>query len=131
MPTWPVSFPVRRADTIESLLDGLTTARIAIDMIEFSGIEFRQVDNRLMSMKLVQMEPDAAPMLGKMLGFVMRGYKVSRDLESTVEDFVESKGFALPTVPLNAIGSTVGGAINSASTGFGGLRGGSLRDALG
>lgn len=47
-----------------------------------------------------------------------------------VEDFVESKGFALPTVPLNAIGSTVGGAINSASTGFGGLRGGSLRDAV-
>src|SRR5688572_15433265 len=30
---------------IESLLDGLTTQRIAIDMIEFSGIEFRQVDN--------------------------------------------------------------------------------------
>ena len=47
-----------------------------------------------------------------------------------VADFVESKGFALPTVPLNAIGSTVGGAINSGSTGFGGLRGGSLRDAI-
>src|SRR5207253_7350896 len=47
-----------------------------------------------------------------------------------VEDFVESKGFALPTIPLNASGSTVGGAINSGSTGFGGLRGGSLRDAI-
>jgi glycolate oxidase len=47
-----------------------------------------------------------------------------------VEDFVESKGFALPMVPLNAIGSTVGGAINSGSTGFGGLRGGSLCDAV-
>lgn len=47
-----------------------------------------------------------------------------------LEDFVESKGFALPAVPLNAIGSTIGGAINSGSTGFGGLRGGSLRDAL-
>src|SRR2546428_8879643 len=47
-----------------------------------------------------------------------------------VADSVESKGFALPTVPLNAIGSTVGGAINSGSTGFGGLRGGSLRDAI-
>ena len=47
-----------------------------------------------------------------------------------VEDFVEAKGFALPHVPLNAIGSTVGGAINSGSTGFGGLRGGSLRDAV-
>ncbi|TLZ65130.1 MAG: FAD-binding oxidoreductase, partial [Methanobacteriota archaeon] len=47
-----------------------------------------------------------------------------------VADFVESKGFALPTLPLNAIGSTIGGAINSGSTGFGGLRGGSLRDAI-
>lgn len=40
---------------VDSLLDGLTTQRIAIDMIEFSGIEFRHVDNRLMSMKLVQL----------------------------------------------------------------------------
>jgi hypothetical protein len=47
---------------IESLLDGLTTQRIAIDMIEFSGIEFRQVDNRLMSMKLVQMGLSGAAM---------------------------------------------------------------------
>jgi glycolate dehydrogenase FAD-linked subunit len=47
-----------------------------------------------------------------------------------LEDYVELKGFALRTVPLNAIGSTVGGAINSASVGFGGLRGGSLRDSV-
>jgi hypothetical protein len=47
---------------IESLLDGLTTQRLAIDMIEFSGIEFRQVDNRLMSMKLVQMGLSGAAM---------------------------------------------------------------------
>ncbi len=47
---------------IESLLDGLTTNRIAIDMIEFSGIEFRQVDNLLMSMKLVQMGLSGAAM---------------------------------------------------------------------
>jgi hypothetical protein len=47
---------------IESLLDGLSTERIAIDMIEFSGIEFRQVDNRLMSMKLVQMGLSGAAM---------------------------------------------------------------------
>jgi hypothetical protein len=47
---------------LESLLDGLTTQRIAIDMIEFSGIEFRQVDNRLMSMKLVQMGLSGAAM---------------------------------------------------------------------
>src|SRR4029077_15950907 len=47
---------------IESLVDGLTTKRIEIDMIEFSGIEFRQVDNRLMSMKLVQVGLSGAAM---------------------------------------------------------------------
>src|SRR2546428_5058858 len=47
-----------------------------------------------------------------------------------LEDFVESKGFALPFAPTNAVGSTVGGAINSGSTGFGGLRGGRLRDVI-
>jgi hypothetical protein len=47
---------------LESLLDGLTTQRIEIDMVEFSGIEFRQVDNRLMSMKLVQMGLSGAAM---------------------------------------------------------------------
>src|SRR5690349_10204993 len=35
---------------LDSLLDGLTTARIEIDMIEFSGIEFRHVDNRVMAL---------------------------------------------------------------------------------
>lgn len=40
---------------VESLLDNLTTQRVSIDVIEFSGIEFRHVDNRLMSMKLVQL----------------------------------------------------------------------------
>lgn len=42
-------------ELLESLLDNLTTARIEIDMIEFSGIEFRHVDNRVMSLKLVQL----------------------------------------------------------------------------
>ena len=40
---------------IESLLDNLTTRRIEIDMIEFAGIAFRQVDNRVMSLRLVQL----------------------------------------------------------------------------
>jgi hypothetical protein len=40
---------------LESLLDNLTTQRVEIDMIEFSGIEFRHVDNRIMSLKLVQL----------------------------------------------------------------------------
>lgn len=49
---------------VESLLDGLTTGRIEIDMIEFSGIEFRNVDNRLMALKLVQLDLSGAAMFG-------------------------------------------------------------------
>lgn len=44
----------RPEELIESLNDNLTPGRIEVDMIEFSGIEFRNVDNRLMSLKLVQ-----------------------------------------------------------------------------
>src|SRR5256886_3345054 len=33
-------------ELIESLLDKLTTGRVEIDLLEFSGIEFRNVDNR-------------------------------------------------------------------------------------
>lgn len=47
---------------VESLLDNLTTNRIEIDMIEFSGIAFRHVDNRLMSLKLVQLGLSRAAM---------------------------------------------------------------------
>jgi hypothetical protein len=47
---------------IESLLDSLTTQRIEIDMIEFSGIEFRHVDNRAMSLRLVQLGLTGAAM---------------------------------------------------------------------
>jgi hypothetical protein len=47
---------------VESLLDSLTTARIEIDMIELSGIEFRHVDNRVASLKLVQLGLTGAAM---------------------------------------------------------------------
>jgi len=47
---------------VDSLLDGLSTSRIEIDMIEFSGIAFRQVDNRLMSLKLVELGLSGAAM---------------------------------------------------------------------
>lgn len=40
---------------LESLLDNLSTQRLELDMIEFSGIAFRHVDNRVMSLKLVQL----------------------------------------------------------------------------
>jgi hypothetical protein len=49
---------------LESLLDNLSTARIEIDMIELSGIEFRHVDNRVMSLKLVQLGLSGAAMFG-------------------------------------------------------------------
>ena len=44
---------------IASLLDNVTAARVEIDMIEFSGPAFDGVDNRLMSLELVQLRPDA------------------------------------------------------------------------
>ena len=49
---------------VESMLDGLGTGRIEIDMIEFHGIEFRYVDNRLMAMKLVQLGLSGAAIFG-------------------------------------------------------------------
>lgn len=47
---------------LASMLDGLSTRRIEIDMIEFSGIAFRQVDNRLMSLRLVELGLSGAAM---------------------------------------------------------------------
>ena len=49
---------------LESLLDNLTTQRLEIDMVEFSGIEFRHVDNRVMSLRLVQLGLSGAAMFG-------------------------------------------------------------------
>lgn len=49
---------------LESLLDNLTTKRLEIDMVEFSGIEFRHVDNRVMSLRLVQLGLSGAAMFG-------------------------------------------------------------------
>jgi hypothetical protein len=47
---------------IESLLDNLSTDRLSIDMIEFAGSEFADVDNRLMSLKLVELGLSQAAM---------------------------------------------------------------------
>src|SRR2546421_10749784 len=51
-------------ELIESLLDNLSTRRLEIDMLEFSGIEFRNVDNRIMALKLVQIGLSGAAMFG-------------------------------------------------------------------
>jgi hypothetical protein len=55
---------------VESLLDGLSTKRIEIDLVDFAGDEFRQVDNRVMSLRLVQLGLTGAAMFsadGKVL----------------------------------------------------------------
>jgi glycolate oxidase len=44
--------------------------------------------------------------------------------------YVEARGLALPTLPTNALASTVGGAINSDVVGFGSFRNGALRQAV-
>lgn len=49
---------------VESLLDQLGPGRVEIDLIEFSGIEFRYVDNRVMAVKLVQLGLSGAAMFG-------------------------------------------------------------------
>jgi hypothetical protein len=55
---------------LESLLDGLSTSRIEIDLIDFSGNEFTSVDNRVLSLRLVQLRLTGAAMFsahGKVL----------------------------------------------------------------
>jgi hypothetical protein len=49
---------------VESLQDNVTSSRVEIDMIEFNGIEFRYVDNRIMALKLVQIGLSGAAMFG-------------------------------------------------------------------
>jgi hypothetical protein len=69
---------------LESLLDNLNTSRIEIDMIEFSGIEFRHVDNRVMSLKLVQLGLSGAAMFGP-TGEVLQPSEVLRKRPVLVE----------------------------------------------
>jgi len=49
---------------IESLLDNVTAARAEVDMIEFGGPAFSDVDNRLMSLELVRYGLTHAAMFG-------------------------------------------------------------------
>ena len=49
---------------LKSLLDGLNTKLLEIDMVDFSGPAFRQVDNRLMALRLVQLGLSDAAMFG-------------------------------------------------------------------
>src|SRR5208282_2536215 len=49
---------------IGSLLDGLSTERIEVDMIKFIGPYFSNVDNRLMSLQLVEKGLSNAALIG-------------------------------------------------------------------
>jgi len=49
---------------IQSFLDNLSSDRIEVDMLQFSGPAFRDVDNRLMSLHLVQFGLTNAVMFG-------------------------------------------------------------------
>lgn len=69
---------------LESLLDNLSTDRIEVDMIHFSGIEFRRVDNRVMSLKLVQLGLSGAAMFGP-AGDVLQPSEVLRKRPILVE----------------------------------------------
>ncbi len=69
---------------LESLLDNLSTERLEIDMIDFSGIEFRRVDNRVMSLKLVQLGLSGAAMFGPK-GEVLQPSEVLRKRPILVE----------------------------------------------
>ena len=69
---------------LESLLDNLSTERIEIDMIEFSGIEFRHVDNRVMALHLVRLGLTGAAMFGPS-GEVLQPSEVLRKRPILVE----------------------------------------------
>lgn len=51
-------------ELLDSLLDGLVPGRIEIDMFRINGPDFRHVDNRLMSLKLVRSGMTSAAMFG-------------------------------------------------------------------
>ncbi len=91
---------------LESLLDNLTTQRVEIDMIEFSGIEFRHVDNRVMSLKLVQLGLTGAAMFGPS-GEVLQPSEVLRKRPILVE-----RGSFRPVTKVNI------DMINAAHTSF-------------
>lgn len=56
--------PNAKKDLVPSLLEGLSSRRIEIDMIEVTGEAFPEVDNRLLSLQLVQLGLTNACMFG-------------------------------------------------------------------
>ena len=52
------------SEIVSSLLDGLSSRRIEIDMFRLNGPDFKHVDNRLMALKLVRSGLTKAAMFG-------------------------------------------------------------------
>lgn len=69
---------------LESLLDNLSKERVEIDMVEFSGNDFKHVDNRAVSLKLVQLGLTGAAMFGP-TGEVLQPSEVLRKKPVLVE----------------------------------------------
>jgi len=58
------NYPENTDEFLLSLMDGLSTDRVDVDMFSLEGPEFTGVDNRLLSLKLVQMNMTKAAMFG-------------------------------------------------------------------
>jgi hypothetical protein len=71
-------------DILASLLDGLSTNRIEVDMVDFSGQAFKTVDNRVMSLRLVQLGLSKATMFSPD-GTVLQASEVLRKRPVIVE----------------------------------------------
>jgi len=69
---------------LATLLDGLSTDRIEVDMVDFSGQEFQSVDNRVMSLRLVQLGLSEAAMFSPD-GTVLQASEVLRKRPVLVE----------------------------------------------
>jgi hypothetical protein len=69
---------------MEALLDNLTTERIEVDMIQFIGPDFTEVDHRLMALKLVQLGLSDAAMFSAQ-GEVLQPSEILRKKPVLVE----------------------------------------------
>jgi hypothetical protein len=77
-------FSTSPEDLLASLLDGLSTDRIEVDMVDFSGKAFESVDNRVMSLRLVQLGLSKAAMFSSD-GAVLQASEVLRKKPVLVE----------------------------------------------
>ncbi len=71
--------------------------------------------------------------MGKIRAFDPQARTITVEAGATWADvagYAEARGLTLPSMPTNAMGSTVGGAINSDVVGFGAFRNGALRQVV-